>query len=41
VSAPTLLAIRMAEAWNLTLAGFVRPGAHVVYSHPWRLAAIP
>jgi FdhD protein len=38
VSAPTALAIRRAEAWNLTLVGFLRPGSHVVYSQGWRLS---
>jgi formate dehydrogenase accessory protein FdhD len=38
VSAPTALAVRMAEGAGLTLAGFVRGGRHVVYSHPRRLA---
>ncbi|MFA7506595.1 MAG: formate dehydrogenase accessory sulfurtransferase FdhD [Burkholderiaceae bacterium] len=38
ISAPTALAVELAGASNLTLAGFVRPGRHVVYSHPQRLA---
>jgi len=38
VSAPTALAIRLAEEANLTLIGFARPNQHVVYSHPERLA---
>lgn len=37
VSAPTAFAIRRAEDWNLTLAGFVRPGSSVAYSRDWRL----
>lgn len=37
ISAPTALAVELARASNLTLAGFVRPGRHVVYSHPQRL----
>jgi formate dehydrogenase accessory protein FdhD len=37
ISAPTALAVRMAEGAGLTLAGFVRGGRHVVYSHPQRL----
>lgn len=37
ISAPTALAVDLARAGNLTLAGFVRPGRHVVYSHPQRL----
>jgi formate dehydrogenase accessory protein FdhD len=39
ISAPTALAVRMAEGAGLTLAGFVRGGRHVVYSHPRRLGA--
>jgi FdhD protein len=37
ISAPTALGVELARASNLTLAGFVRPGRHVVYSHPQRL----
>ncbi|HET8555464.1 MAG TPA: formate dehydrogenase accessory sulfurtransferase FdhD [Rhodanobacteraceae bacterium] len=37
ISAPTALAVELARASNLTLVGFVRPGRHVVYSHPRRL----
>lgn len=37
VSAPTGLAIRLAESSGLTLAGFVREQRMVVYSHPQRL----
>ncbi len=36
ISAPTALAIRMADQFNLTLAGFARQGHHVVYAHPER-----
>lgn len=39
ISAPTALAVRMAEGAGLTLAGFVRGDRHVVYSHPQRLAS--
>ncbi|MFC5460950.1 formate dehydrogenase accessory sulfurtransferase FdhD [Massilia niabensis] len=39
ISAPTALAVRMAEEAGLTLAGFVRGGRHVVYSHPERMLA--
>jgi FdhD protein len=38
VSAPTALAIRLAEAANLTLIGFARPNQHVIYTHPQRLS---
>ncbi len=37
ISAPTALAVRMADGAGLTLAGFVRGAGHVVYSHPERL----
>jgi len=37
ISAPTALAVDLAQSCGLTLVGFVRPGRHVVYSHPWRL----
>jgi FdhD protein len=37
MSAPTGLAIRMANEAGLTLVGFVRGNQHVVYSHPDRL----
>jgi FdhD protein len=38
VSAPTALAIRMAEQTGVTLVGFARRDQHVVYAHPHRLA---
>jgi FdhD protein len=37
ISAPTALGVELARASNLTLAGFMRPGRYVVYSHPQRL----
>ena len=37
VSAPTGLAIRLAEEAGLTLIGFARDDQHVVYTHPHRL----
>ncbi len=37
ISAPTALAIRVAEELNVTLVGFVRNGGHAVYSNPQRL----
>lgn len=41
VSAPTALAIRTAQALNLTLVAFARGDRHVVYTHAWRLQAAP
>jgi FdhD protein len=38
VSAPTTLAVDLAESANLTLAGFVRGEALNVYAHPERIA---
>jgi FdhD protein len=37
VSAPTALAIRLAEETDVTLLGFVRKQGHVVYARPQRL----
>jgi FdhD protein len=37
VSAPTALAIRLAEQCGLTLVGFARRDRHVVYTHPQRV----
>lgn len=37
VSAPTALAIRIADETNMTLVGFVRKNSHTVYTHPDRL----
>ncbi|HEX2242311.1 MAG TPA: formate dehydrogenase accessory sulfurtransferase FdhD, partial [Gammaproteobacteria bacterium] len=37
VSAPTALAIEVAEKTGVTLVGFARENRHVVYSHPERL----
>ena len=41
ISAPTAMAVRLADRAGLTLAGFVRGGRHMVYTHPWRLAPAP
>lgn len=38
VSAPTAMAIRMAEQTGLTLVGFARRHSHVVYANPERLS---
>ncbi|MCG2635014.1 MAG: formate dehydrogenase accessory sulfurtransferase FdhD [Gammaproteobacteria bacterium] len=37
VSAPTGLAIELAEQTNMTLVGFAHPGRHMVYTHPQRI----
>jgi FdhD protein len=37
VSAPTSLAVDLADAAAIALAGFVRGGGMNVYAHPWRL----
>jgi FdhD protein len=37
ISAPTSLAVKLAEETNLTLIGFTRHHSHVVYAHPQRL----
>jgi FdhD protein len=39
ISAPTALAISLADSAGLTLVGFARDDGHVVYSHAWRLPA--
>jgi FdhD protein len=39
VSAPTALAIRMAEQTGVTLVGFARRHSHVVYANPERLTS--
>lgn len=41
VSAPTTLAIQLAEQAGVTLLGFARPGRHMVYSHPQRIVEAP
>jgi len=40
ISAPTGLAIRLANEAGLTLIGFARDDQHVVYAHPQRLTHI-
>jgi FdhD protein len=37
LSAPTELAVKLAEISGLTLLGFVRSGRHTLYAHPERL----
>lgn len=36
-TSPTSLSVEMAQAWNITLVGYVRTGRMRVYSHPERL----
>lgn len=36
-SAPTAMAIDMAEELNITTVGFIRSGSFNVYTHPWRV----
>lgn len=38
ISAPTALAVQLAEETGLTLIGFARDTKYVVYSHRWRLS---
>ncbi len=37
ISAPTGLAIRIAEAYGITLVGFLREQQFVIYTHPERI----
>ncbi|WP_345782596.1 formate dehydrogenase accessory sulfurtransferase FdhD [Dokdonella sp.] len=39
ISAPTALAIQLAETTGVTLIGFARRESHVVYTHPRRISA--
>ncbi len=41
VSAPTSLAVDLAERAGITLVGFARPGSCTVYTHPQRVTAGP
>jgi len=36
-TSPTSLSVEMAQAWNITLVGYVRSGELRVYSHPERI----
>ena len=38
-NSPTSMSVTMAEAWNITLVGYVRQGSLRAYAHPERLAA--
>jgi FdhD protein len=37
ISAPTSFAVSLAESAGLTLIGFMRDHAYVIYTHPQRL----
>ena len=37
ISAPTGLAVRMAQQYGVTLVGFLRKNQYVVYTHPERI----
>jgi FdhD protein len=39
ISAPTALAIALADHAGMTLVGFARPSGHGIYTHPHRLAS--
>jgi FdhD protein len=41
LSAPTDLAVRLAQEHGICLVGFATPGRWTVYSHPQRLAGLP
>ncbi len=41
ISAPTALAIRVADQANMSLLGFARPQSHVIYTHPQRIVSEP
>lgn len=41
ISAPTALAVRLADSCGLTLIGFARPGRCLIYSHEHRFLDIP
>jgi hypothetical protein len=38
-NSPTSMSVEMAEAWNITLIGYVRQGSLRAYAHPERLGA--
>jgi len=39
-NSPTSLSVAMAEAWNITLVGYVRRDSMRVYAHPERLGRL-
>jgi len=40
ISAPTALAIHLADETGMTLVGFARPESHVIYTHPERVMGV-
>lgn len=36
-TSPTSLSVRLAQAWNITLVGYLRPSRMSVYANGWRL----
>ncbi len=40
-SAPTSMAIQLAQELNITAVGFVREDTFNVYTHPWRISKLP
>jgi len=40
ISAPTALAIHLADETGMTLVGFARPESHVIYTHPERVMRV-
>jgi FdhD protein len=36
-TAPTSIAVKLAQLWNICIVGYVRRDTMRVYTHPWRL----
>jgi FdhD protein len=39
-TSPTSISVRLAQAWNICVVGYVRQGGMRVYTHPWRLGFV-
>jgi FdhD protein len=39
-TSPTSISVRLAQAWNVCVVGYVRQGSMRVYTHPWRLGLV-
>jgi FdhD protein len=39
-TSPTSISVRLAQAWNICVVGYVRQGSMRVYTHPWRLGLL-